>query len=324
MLKSLMLALLCTLPFPLWAAHILVISSYHAGYSWDQSYNEGLQEGLKGDHAFSHFYMDTKRHPASNYDEVADRALAYYHKVKPDLVVLGDDIAIQYLANDIASFGTPVVFLGMNENPRLKGFVGHPKITGVLERPLLKRSISEMSQLMGGLGKALVLFDASHVARTAIEYEFKQQTSLRIGRTLIDSQQIGDYASWQKAILDARKNGYQAVFIGLYHTLADPNGQHVNEQTALAWASAHSPVPLFSFWEFSVGKGKTIGGLVLDGHEQGIKAAELINTILAGTFPRRLSPRAALRGEYVFSKYELARWGLTLPERWQNKVQWRD
>lgn len=199
MLKSLMLALLCTLPFPLWAAHILVISSYHAGYSWDQSYNEGLREGLKGDHAFSHFYMDTKRHPASNYDEVADRALAYYHKVKPDLVVLGDDIAIQYLANDIASFGTPVVFLGMNENPRLKGFVGHPKITGVLERPLLKRSISEMSQLMGGLGKALVLFDASHVARTAIEYEFKQQTSLRIGRTLIDSQQIGDYASWQKA-----------------------------------------------------------------------------------------------------------------------------
>ena len=76
---------------------------------------------------------------------------------------------------------------------------------------------------------------------------------------------LGDYSLWQEAVLNAKKNGYEAIFIGLYHTLVDDDGKHVSEQTVLEWTSAHSPVPLFCFWEFSVGTGKAIGGLVLDG-----------------------------------------------------------
>ncbi|MFM5035984.1 ABC transporter substrate-binding protein [Aeromonas veronii] len=282
MRTSLLLLLLSTLSLPLWAANILVISSYHPEYLWDQSYNKGLLDGLQGEHKITHFYMDTKRHPREKFDEIAQQAIAFYLKSKPDLVVLGDDNAINYLANEIASLGTPVVFLGMNENPRLKGFVGHPKITGVLERPLLKRNISEISQMMG------------------------------------------DYSLWQEAVLNAKKNGYQAIFLDLYHTLVDDNGKHVSEKTVLEWTSANTPVPLFCFWEFTVGKGMAIGGLVLDGHDQGIQAASLINTILAGTLPRTISPRAALRGEYVFSKSELARWQLTVPDKWRHKILWRE
>ncbi|PKQ81016.1 hypothetical protein CJP16_05470 [Aeromonas sobria] len=324
MLKSLLLLLLTSLSLPLYAAHILVISSYHPEFLWDKSYNKGLLDGLDGEHQISHFYMDTKRYPREEFDDIAQRAIAFYLKSKPDLVVLGDDNAINYLANEIAALGTPVVFLGMNENPRLKGFVGHPKITGVLERPLLKRNISEISQLMGGLDKALVLFDSSNVALTAIEDEFKTQTQLRVGQTLINSQLMGDYSLWQEAVLNAKKNGYQAIFLGLYHTLVNAQGQHVSEQTVLAWTSANSPLPLFCFWEFSVGKGMAIGGLVLDGNDQGHQAAALINSILAGTLPRTLSPRAALRGEYVFSKSELARWQLTVPNKWRHKILWRE
>lgn len=69
-----------------------------------------------------------------------------------------------------------------------------------------------------------------------------------------------------------------------------------------------------------------------DGHRRagagrprsGIQAASLINTILAGTLPRTISPRAALRGEYVFSKSELARWQLTVPDKWRHKILWRE
>ncbi|MGL5496947.1 MAG: hypothetical protein ACRDCQ_08240, partial [Aeromonas sobria] len=178
--------------------------------------------------------------------------------------------------------------------------------------------------LMGELDKALVLFDSSNVALTAIEDEFKTQTQLRVGQTLVNSQLIGDYDLWQEAVLNAKKNGYQAIFLGLYHTLVDDQGKHVDEQTVLAWTSANSPLPLFCFWEFTVGKGMAIGGLVLDGHDQGIQAASLINTILSGTLPRTISPRAALRGEYVFSKSELARWQLTVPDKWRHKILWRE
>jgi len=324
MRKSLLLLLLTTLSLPVWAAHILVISSYHPDYLWDISYNQGLVDGLKETHQISHFYMDTKRRPREEFDGIAQQAIAFYLKSKPDIVVLGDDNAINYLASEISSLGTPVVFLGMNENPRLKGFVGHPKITGVLERPLLKRNISEMSQMMGGLNKALVLFDSSNVALTAIEDEFKTQTELRVGQTRVYSQLLGEYDLWQEAVLNSKKNGYAAIFLGLYHTLQDDNGKHVDEKTVLEWTSKHSPVPVFCFWEFTVGKGMAIGGLVLDGKDQGLQAAAIINSMLAGTLPRTISPRAALRGEYVFSKSELARWRLTVPDKWRNKTMWRE
>jgi len=321
---SLLLLLLCPLSLPLRAANILVISSYHPGYLWDKSYNKGLRDGLQDEHTFSHFYMDTKHRPREEFDQLAKQAIAFYLQNKPDLVVLGDDMAINYLAHEIASLGTPVVFLGMNENPRLKGFVGHTKITGVLERPLLKRNISEISQMMGGLDKVLVLFDSSNVAITAIEEEFKSQTELRIGHTRVNNQLLGDYSLWQEAVLNAKKDGFQAIFLGLYHTLIDEQGKHVSEQTVLEWTSANSPVPLFCFWEFTVGKGMAVGGLVLDGHDQGLQAASFINSILAGKLPRTISPRAALRGEYVFSKSELARWQLTLPDKWRYRILWRE
>ena len=114
-----------------------------------------------------------------------------------------------------------------------------------------------------------MLFDSSNVALTAIEDEFKTQTELRVGQTRVNSQLIGDYSLWQEAVLNAKQSGYEAIFIGLYHTLSDEQGRHVDENRLLEWTSAHSPVPLFCFWEFSVGKGKAIGGLVLDGRDQG-------------------------------------------------------
>ena len=177
---------------------------------------------------------------------------------------------------------------------------------------------------MGGLGKALVLFDASEVSRTAIEDEFTTPDEQRVGQTRVNNQQIDDYRRWQEVVLASRQNGYEAIFLGLYHTLTDEQGLHVSEQQVLAWTSANSPVPLFGFWEFAVGPHRTIGGLVLDGHTQGEKAAELANAILAGTAPQALSPRAALRGEYLFSKSELARWQLEAPSRWQGRVIYVD
>lgn len=316
--------LLAFFPLQLMAAEILVISSYHQANLWDQSYSAALKKHLKGNHHISHLYLDTKRQPHQTQEQLVSQGMAAYQARKPALVVLGDDNAINALARPIAALGTPVVFLGMNENPRPKGLVGHPLITGVLERPLLKRNISEMSQLMGGIRQALVLFDESEVARTAIEEEFKARSELKVGQTRVSSRQFTDYRRWQEAVLASRQNGYEAIFLGLYHTLTDEQGLHVSEQQVLAWTNAHSPVPLFGFWDFAVGPGRTIGGLVLDGSPQGEKAAELANAILAGTAPGALSPRAAQRGEYLFSKSELARWQLEAPSRWQGRVIYVD
>lgn len=290
------LLLLSLLSLPLLAAEILVISSYHQSNQWDQSYSAGIEQHLKQAHHLGYLYLDTKRQPGQTRDELLAKGMAAYRAHQPALVILGDDNAINALARPIAARGTPVVFLGMNENPRPKGLVGHPLITGVLERPLLKRSISEMSQLMGGLERALVLFDESEVSRTAVAHEFKGRGELTIGQTQVSSRQFTDYGRWQEAVLASRENGYQALFLGLYHTLTDAQGQHVSEQQVLAWTSANSPVPLFCFWAFAVGRGAAIGGLVLDGHSQGESRRTGQCHPLGHGARRPLAPRRIPRG----------------------------
>jgi len=101
--------------------------------------------------------------------------------------------------------------------------------------------------------------------------------------------------------------------MGLYHTIADVNQKHVPASDVMAWTVENSPVPLFSFWDFSVGKGKTVGGLVLSGEEQGRMAAQIARQILQGTPPSKIYPKTAEKGRYLFSQQQLSKYELTLP-----------
>jgi hypothetical protein len=51
----------------------------------------------------------------------------------------------------------------------------------------------------------------------------------------------------------------------------------------ITWANQNSPLPVMALWGFSVGHGKAVGGLVIDGEAQGIRAAE----IALAYFPER-------------------------------------
>ena len=139
------------------AANVMVIHSYHPGHPWILEYSRGLAVALPGQQ-LSHVYLDTKRLPPSQFAAQGDQAWRAYLQQKPDLVILGDDNAIDLLALRIANHGTPVVFLGMNDNPRHVGVYGQPLITGVLERPLMKRNLLEMTQMLGGASQVKVLF----------------------------------------------------------------------------------------------------------------------------------------------------------------------
>lgn len=127
---------------------ILLIDSYHKEYEWCKSYRIGLYQGLKDTEVnFTHFEMDTKRLPSSMYQKKAAFAFETYKRVKPDLVILGDDNALKYVGKMLLNTITPVVFLGINNNPRAYIPMGQ-NITGVLERPLIKRSIMETSYIL--------------------------------------------------------------------------------------------------------------------------------------------------------------------------------
>lgn len=296
------------------APRILVIESYHPSMSWDKGYKAALEQKLGRRYELVYFALEAKRAPA----EVplrAEQAWAKYLALLPALVVLGDDPAVQHLGKRFAATTTPVVYLGMNNNPRAYPEVwAANNITGVLERPQLKRNLAIVRQLMPAAKRVLVLFDNDLTSRVIEQETFSAGTTTQIEGLTVDLVLTGSWTRWQEYVLNARQHGYDAICVGPYWSLSGADGRNVDgEEQVIGWTSAHAPLPLFAFWEVAVGAERAIGGLVIRAHAQGGEAADMALAILSGRAPRDILPRTAERGRFIFSRGQLARWGLSLP-----------
>ena len=302
---------------------ILVVESYNVEMEWDVSYKQALEEALGQKYKLEYFQMDTKRLPKDQHAAMADKAWARYQALQPVLVILGDDAALKFLANRLGATSTPVVYLGINNNPREYFDANIIKnITGVLERPVLKRNIAFAHEIMPNAKRALVLFDTDVTSQVVLKDTFGGQHQLVINGVDVDLKLIGEWELWQKEVLDAKQN-YDMIFLGLYQALRDRAGKSVNTTDEVArWTSENSPVPTFGFWDWAVGPDKTIGGLVLYGREQGKAAAEIALKILSGTPPAQIYPVTADRGHFLFSKRQLERYKIVLPVAIARETSW--
>lgn len=133
---------------------VLVLMSYHPGHSWEDRILAGLNEwGGNGPAkpVFHTEWMDTKRYPGMEQRQRLARYLRdkYAHQ-RFDLIATVDDNALEFVARQDALFGgTPVVFSGINGDPAQ--IVGdRPKVTGILERFDLTRTLRTALSLHPG------------------------------------------------------------------------------------------------------------------------------------------------------------------------------
>ncbi|MDM8517392.1 ABC transporter substrate binding protein [Desulfobacterales bacterium HSG16] len=320
----LMAIILLCLPIVIHAKTILVIESYNAEYEWDISYKQGLSSVLKN-HEILYFQMNTKNLPPSEHENRANLAWEKYTQIAPDLVILGDDNAVKYLCPKFAATNTPVVYLGLNSNPRYYDAYEKQNITGVLERPLLKRSIIFLKDIIKPEpDKILILFDSGTTSHVLLSEAFKGKKSIDIYDTSVHLKLIKKMDTWKETIINSKKQGYDAVIIGLFHTIIDDNGNHIKDSEILKWTSENTPVPPFCFWDFAAGKGKTVGGFVLHGKSQGEAAGKIAAKILAGESPANIHPVTGKKGKFLFSRSQLLKWKLVLPSNIESSAEYID
>lgn len=298
---------------------VLCINSYHPSFSWVAEHNAALAETI-GDMAQLHyFHMDTKRKPVKQNPDCIRRAMAVFREMDPDVVVLTDDNALKYLGRKITGHGTPVVYLGINGNPRDYLDTLHLS-TGVLERPLLKRAIIYLKEILGdAMHNCLVLMDDSNTSRAIKQSVFGGRGRHRLGDVPTEIQLLDSFTRWKEAVLTAERYGYDVIVTGLYHTLVDESGTVIPDEEVIRWTSANSLVPVFGYWDFSVGRGKAIGGMVQDGRPQGVEAGRLVRRILRNKNQALIAPVTAEPGRFIFSRAEMARWGIVLPRDFREK-----
>ncbi|WP_157054799.1 ABC transporter substrate-binding protein [Salidesulfovibrio brasiliensis] len=279
---------------------VVLVNSYHQGYRWVQSYRKAFVDNIAKDAMVVEVDLDTKRIPRSEYAERARKALALIDEVKPEVVVLADDNAFALLAEEVATRKIPVVFLGVNSNPR-NAVTSLDTVVGVLERPLVKRSIPIINEVLNkDFRNFLVLFDVSTTSEVLFNEVFHENSIKFMGYTA-EIRTVATYDEWKKAVLAAPGQGFDAIMLGVHNTLRDEDGRHVPYRKVARWTNIYSTLPLFAFWDFSVSSDMACGGLVLFGGPQGEAAAQLTNRLLEGANIVQLHTITAERGKLMFS-----------------------
>ncbi|BBH53759.1 hypothetical protein [Fluviispira sanaruensis] len=298
---------------------IVVIESYSKKFKWDIDYTNEIIKKLGSRYKIHLFEMNTKVLPKSQHEAAALKGLDFILKINPTLVILGDDAALKYLGPKVEEKKIRTVYLGINNNPRVY-FKTTPKyITGILERPLIRRSALFIKDIIPKAKNVLILFDKDRTSEIVFEDFFLSKSSVVFSDVKFDIFLVDKFDKWKNIILHSAKK-YDAIALGLYHTLVDENSKNVDSNDVIKWTSDNATIPLFAFWDFAVGKNKAMGGLVLTGAGQGKAAAEVSekifkdkNLILGNILPVYLQ-----EGIFVFSKNELKKANIKLPVSIQN------
>lgn len=292
---------------------ILNISAYHKGYKWTDNCVRGIESNIDDKYDLQTIYMNTKILPKDQHQKAADNAWNTYIETKPDMVMLGDDNALAYLGARLARTNVPVVFYGINANPRKYFTNKHipPNITGILERVPIYSVIRIIKPLIKDAKKVLMLSDNSPTTHAIIETMLDGKERISVANISFYSKIIHTFQEWRKEIEQAH-NKYDAIYLSTFFTIKDDNGNVMNHKDVLRWSSMHTKIPILGSQELMVTDDGALGAFVIVGEKHGQLAAEMASQILEqGKIPLYIMHQET---RILFNQKQLKRFNITLPE----------
>lgn len=295
---------------------VLVLMSYHPGHSWEDRILAGLNEwGGKGvaKPVFHTEWMDTKRYPGMEQRQHLARYLTdkYAHQ-RFDLIATVDDNALEFVARQSALFdGTPVVFSGINGDPAQ--IVGErPKVTGILERFDLTRTLRIALSLHPGTRRLIFITPQDE---TGIELRNGVDTTLAL---LPPGPQAEHWIAPDLSRIGERlQHQHRDTLIFVLGSIPALAGQPPLEpEEVTAFVHERTQLPVYSDLDTSVGHG-SVGGYMNSGLETGRLQASMAQQILSGRAPSQIPYVRETPLALLFDYQELQRLGVNtrhLPE----------
>lgn len=264
------------------AKKVLVLSSYHPGYTWGESVVEGIRSVLDDPEQniiVRYEYMDTKYHrPERVVELLADLYMAKYVDFHFDAIIAADNNALTFLLNDRDTLfpNTPVVFCGINgfHESMLegkKGFTGMAEnydLRGTLELALeLHPQVKNVAMVSGT--------STSSMINQALMHDIFPEYEKRV--RLIDLSRLNPEDLQFK--LQQLPSDSIIIYLSYYKM---PNGSFLTVPESTAFVYQHAKVPIYSPWEYTLGNG-IVGGMMLSGRKEGAGAANYVLQLLDGT-----------------------------------------
>ncbi len=333
----LILLLLVTFPLPSMAEsdekakyRIAIVSSYHAEYIWSQQTNEGVVKALRDfgylDNAeqgetysknyaiesnravVKKWWMDTKR--KNSRPEIAAtlaRVTSDIARFSPDIILLSDDNAANYMGNHYLDSETPVVFWGVNGLPLKYGLLdsvenpGH-NITGIYQAGYYFDSVRSLKKLFPSIQTIAVLSDDSPTGRSHAKKIKRYADEGRLEVHIVKVVITNSFSHWKREALALQKL-VDAFYISTHHTLKDDQGRNVSNLDVAAWYLENIRKPEIAPSSFIVKEG-LLSTVDDSAFKQGYEAVRVAHLILSGVKKAgEIASYAPERGAFIVNRW---------------------
>lgn len=320
---------------------IFIVSSYHREYLWSQSTQSGLGQAMldyrfldnvqqaetlaKRDTVTSSKaviekdWMDTKRLTSRlQMAESSHRIMKRIYEFKPDLVLLGDDNATNFIGNQLLDTEIPVVFWGVNGLPIKYGLVdsmdnpGH-NITGVWQSGYHKESLEFLSQIVPTARTFAILACDSVTARANVKQIEHLARSGELPLELVDIVTTNSFSEFKRRALDLQEK-VDAFFVLNHDTIVNDDNEHVDMLGVGKWYLTNIRKPEASHEDQFVREGMLLTAND-SGYNQGYRAFEMAFDILEqGLNPSRMRTVTPLRGPLMINRQRAEMLGINVDD----------
>ena len=293
---------------------VLVLHSYHSGFTWTDNISKGLAA------AFADFvdrielnieYMDTRRiYTDAYFLELAELYRLKYGGKKIDAIICSDDQALNfvlYVGKDLFA-AVPIVFCSVSGyDPLMRR---GRQLTGLLESIDVKATLDIALKLHPRTREVAVITDMTPTGRALkikAEKIFNQYTD-RLRFNYLEDLTIEALKQRVAALSDR-------TIIFLFIFSRDKAGRVFSHEYNLNTLYRHTRVPIYSVWKFYLGHG-IVGGKLTSGEAEGRMAGRMALRILRGEQASDIALET-IPTQYMFDYRQLKRFGLrksSLPE----------
>lgn len=323
---------------------LFVVNSFHQGNLWEDDTLQGLISGLK-QHGYitgaskhegeflenlqktgfaqtpqtliKMAWMDAQRNSSPSQLALNTRAiLAQLHGFSPDLVFLGDNVAINYIGNALIDSNIPVVFWGLNGLPLKYGLVetiDNPErnITGVWQIGFHVEAVKLLKRLVPEAETFGIIADDSVTARTNVKQLRAMAAENQLALTLkgvVQTQSFQDYKTQTLALAETVDAFYILHNASLKDTLNTP----VDSLTVTRWYLENIHLPEVSNEGQFVRQGM-LAAVDESGYEQARMAVDIAHDILdQDANPGRIRVKSATSAQVHINQHRAAKLNIEL------------
>lgn len=287
-------------------AKVLLLHSYHQGFVWTESLQDGFVDELEKriDIEYSTEYLDAKSIAGTVWEKlIFQRLQLRYALNKPDIIIASDNAAVSFLLKYKASlFGNiPVVFCGLNGY--LHGMFAHKHdYTGVIEKLPMRETVELASQLHKNAKEVVLFHDDTPMGRLLREKAIDSIIGTGLNARVLEAGTMEE----QIASIQDLKQGSIILFLSYSE---DAAGKRYSWKEIASLLERNAMVPVYSTYLEFIGYGAGVGGKLVSARQMGAQTAKMAHLVLQGRSPKDI-PLEYTKSQWGFDPVLLRQWNI--------------